>query len=126
MADPHKAPHAPGYVPNPRYSQEDWDEVSDNPELTQEQLANAKPFAEAFPGLAASIAKRGPQKAPTKVPTSIRLAPDVLAALRATGPGWQSRISEILREALLTRTPKRVKGRRRVVRRVSRPAKKTA
>ena len=131
MADPRKAPHAPGYEPNPHYTQEDWDEVSDHPEATDEELANAKPFADAFPDLAASIAKRGPQKAPTKVPTSIRLDPDIIAAFKTTGRGWQSRINEALRDtlqrdALQTRAPKRVKRRRRVFRRVSPSAKKTA
>ena len=64
MADPsYKALHAPGYVPDPRYSQVDWDEVSDNPELTDEQFAKAKPFAQVFP----ELAKRRPRKAPTKI-----------------------------------------------------------
>jgi uncharacterized protein (DUF4415 family) len=112
MTDPRKAPQAPGYVPNPHYTQEDWDEVSDNPELTDEQLAEMKPFAEAFPELAASIAKRGPQKAPTKVATSIRLDPDVIEGFKATGGGWQSRINEALRKALRTRAPKPSTGSR--------------
>jgi uncharacterized protein (DUF4415 family) len=41
--------------------------------------------------------KRGPQKAPRKVPVSIRLSPDVVSAFRASGAGWQSRVDEILR-----------------------------
>jgi hypothetical protein len=32
-------------------------DVSDNPELTKADFARAKPFAEVFPGLAASIRK---------------------------------------------------------------------
>jgi uncharacterized protein (DUF4415 family) len=31
---------------------------------------------------------------------SLRLDPDVVARFRATGPGWQSRINEVLREHL--------------------------
>jgi uncharacterized protein (DUF4415 family) len=31
---------------------------------------------------------RGPQKAPTKILTTIWLDPDVLEGLRATGKGW--------------------------------------
>ncbi len=122
MADPYKAPHAAGYVPNPHYTQEDWDEVSDNPASTDEELAQAKPFAEAFPELAKSIAKRGPQKAPTKVPTSIRLAADVVAALKATGPGWQTRVSDILRKALRANVPKSVRAPRGAI--AKRAAKK--
>ena len=40
---------------------------------------------------------RGPQKSPTKVKVSIRLSPDVLDALRASGDGWQSRVDDALR-----------------------------
>ena len=40
---------------------------------------------------------RGPQKAPTKVLTSLRLDADVLAFFRAQGPGYQSRINDALR-----------------------------
>lgn len=122
MTDPHKAPRARGYVQNPHYTQEDWDEVSDNPESTDEELAQAKPFAEAFPELAKSIARRGPQKAPTKVPVSIRLAPDVLAALKATGPGWQSRVSELLRKAL--RPPRAKRTTRRASHKSGAPARR--
>ncbi len=43
---------------------------------------------------------RGPQKAPTKVPTTIRLDPDVLEGLRATGKGWQTRANAVLRDWL--------------------------
>jgi len=43
---------------------------------------------------------RGPQKAPTKVLTTIRLDADVLAYFRATGRGYQSRINEELRKAI--------------------------
>ena len=49
------------------YSQKDLRDVSDNPELTKADFARAKPFAEAFPDLAASIRKgRGPNRAPPK------------------------------------------------------------
>jgi uncharacterized protein (DUF4415 family) len=42
---------------------------------------------------------RGPQKAPTKVLTTIRLDADVIAFFRAQGSGYQSRINETLRRA---------------------------
>lgn len=32
---------------------------------------------------------------------TIRLDPDVLAKLREAGPGWQARVSDILRKAVL-------------------------
>jgi uncharacterized protein (DUF4415 family) len=86
-----------------KYTQADWNDVADNPELTAEQLAQAKPFAEVFPELAARMRRRGPQKAVKKVSTTIRLSPEVVAHFRATGKGWQSRIDEALRKLIATR-----------------------
>jgi uncharacterized protein (DUF4415 family) len=40
----------------------------------------------------------GSVKAAPKVQTAIRFDPDVLAVLKATGPGWQTRVNTILRE----------------------------
>ncbi len=40
---------------------------------------------------------RGPQKAPTKVSTTLRIDADVLAFFRALGPGYQTRMNEALR-----------------------------
>jgi uncharacterized protein (DUF4415 family) len=40
---------------------------------------------------------RGPQKAPTKVLTSLRIDADVIAFFRSQGPGYQSRINDALR-----------------------------
>jgi uncharacterized protein (DUF4415 family) len=36
----------------------------------------------------------------SKEPVKLRLDPDVLAALRATGDGWQTRINEMLQASL--------------------------
>jgi uncharacterized protein (DUF4415 family) len=80
------------------YSARDMREVSDNPEWTKEDFAKAKPFAEVFPELAASIRRgRGPNKAPTKRLVSLRLSGQVIEAYKAKGPGWQSRIDADLR-----------------------------
>jgi len=76
-------------------------------ELTAQDAALALPFS-ALPqaeqatllSLASEARKRGPQKAPRKVPISIRLSPDVAEGLRATGEGWQSRADEVLRNWL--------------------------
>src|SRR5262245_58796491 len=43
---------------------------------------------------------RGPQKAPTKVLTAIRLDADVIAFFRSSGPGYQTRINEVLRKSV--------------------------
>jgi uncharacterized protein (DUF4415 family) len=80
------------------YTDADWAEVSDNPEWTAEDFAKAVPFAVAFPELAATIRRRGVQKAPTKVSTTIRLSPEVLDHFRGSGSGWQSKIDRALKE----------------------------
>lgn len=43
----------------------------------------------------------GSVAASTKQAVKLRLDPDVLAALRASGAGWQTRVNAILREAVL-------------------------
>ena len=82
------------------YTDADMAEVSDNPEWTPEMRARARPFAEVFPELAASIRRtRGPQKAPTKTPINLRLDQDVIDHFKAGDPGWQVRMGEALRAA---------------------------
>ena len=44
---------------------------------------------------------RGPQKAPVKEVISVRLDLDLVERLRESGPGWQSRMNETLRKAVL-------------------------
>jgi uncharacterized protein (DUF4415 family) len=80
------------------YDKADWQAVSDNPKLTDEQISRAMPFAEALPELAGSIRRgRGPNKAPTKKLVSLRLSGEVIEKYKAGGPGWQSRIDQDLR-----------------------------
>jgi len=76
----------------------------DAPEATDEQMARARPFAEEFPVLAEALRKNvggRPRSANPKVPVSIRLDRDVVARFKATGPGWQSRMNDILRREIL-------------------------
>lgn len=49
--------------------------------------------------------RRGVQKAPTKVPTTIRFDADVLAELKASGRGWQTRVNDAVREWLKAHSP---------------------
>jgi uncharacterized protein (DUF4415 family) len=60
---------------------------ADNPAWTEEMLC--KPVLRRG---------RGPQEAPTKVLTSMRLDADVLAFFKSQGSGYQSRINETLRK----------------------------
>jgi uncharacterized protein (DUF4415 family) len=72
---------------------------ADNPEWTKEKFDRSIGFHQLPPALQQALkrGKRGPQKAPTKELISVRLSPDVLSALRATGEGWQTLIDETLR-----------------------------
>lgn len=65
-------------------------------ELTDEELAGLRPFAEVYPEL---VRRRGPQRAPTKMQVSIRLDRDVVDRFRRDGPGWQARMNQALRDA---------------------------
>ena len=48
---------------------------------------------------ASATVQRGRPKADvTKVSTTIRLDPDIIAAFKADGSGWQSRINDALRK----------------------------
>jgi uncharacterized protein (DUF4415 family) len=83
------------------------DEDGEVREITSEDVARFKPFS-ALPAseqkVLLKLGKRGPQKAPKKVPISIRLSLDVAEGLRATGNGWQGRADEALRSWLARQT----------------------
>lgn len=60
---------------------------------------DAKPLTDAEWQAAKPHARVGrPPKADAKVAVKLRLDPDLLAVLKATGPGWQTRANRILRE----------------------------
>ncbi len=73
----------------------------DSPEATDEQLAQARPFAEVFPDLAESIrrARGRPATGKAKKTVSIRLDPEVVEKFKATGPGWHRLINDVLKAA---------------------------
>ena len=48
---------------------------------------------------------RGPNRQPVKEQVAVRYSQDVLAAFRATGAGWQTRMDAALRDWLKTHTP---------------------
>lgn len=56
--------------------------------------------------LCRSRGKRGPQKAPRKVATAIRLSPEVIEFFKSGGSGWQTRMDEALREYVKTHSPR--------------------
>jgi uncharacterized protein (DUF4415 family) len=79
----------------------------DNPEWTREMIAKARPAKEVLPKIfgartAATMLKpRGRPKSPdSKIAISLRLLPDTLARWKATGPGWQTRMANVLSESV--------------------------
>ncbi|MFN3526563.1 MAG: BrnA antitoxin family protein [Paracoccus sp. (in: a-proteobacteria)] len=74
----------------------------DAPEATDEQIAQARPFGEAFPALSDAMRKNAggrPKAENPKVAVSLRLDQDVVARFKASGPGWQTRMNSALRDA---------------------------
>jgi len=74
----------------------DRDEV---PEMTKADFRHAVPLREAMPDVADAF-KRGrgrPKSESPKERVSLRLPPEILAAYRATGEGWQGRIERTLK-----------------------------
>ncbi len=110
-----------GKRPNPELIDDD------NPELTDDWFARARPATEVLVEQfgAEAVAhllkpKRGrPLKPARKRAINIRLSPEVLEHFRATGRGWQTRVDEVLKSHVV-RGAKRAPARRRSVRRSAR------
>lgn len=77
---------------------------SDNPEWTAQDIRTSVPLSGLSTTLQAKLRGRGPQKAPPKISTTIRLSPEVVQAFRAGGVGWQTRIDAALKDWLRTHT----------------------
>ncbi len=93
-------------------TQKAWTDPDDAPELTDEFFERGKrhigtqPVSREAYVQAVRAPRRGrpvgTTKADAKVSITIRFDADVLAALRATGPGWQTRVNEVLRALFVT------------------------
>ncbi|OJU89148.1 MAG: hypothetical protein BGO13_11760 [Burkholderiales bacterium 66-5] len=70
---------------------------ADNPEWSAPEVAHALRADQLPAPLRAKLGGR-PEAAATKVAVKLRLDPDLLVVLRATGDGWQTRVNRILRE----------------------------
>ncbi len=84
----------------------------DNPEWTAQDMARARPAKDVLPELfgakAAKVMLRPRGRPPAEVVKdriTIRLSPDVTAAFRASGDGWQTRIDAALKDWLRTHSP---------------------
>jgi uncharacterized protein (DUF4415 family) len=79
------APDVPVFDPdNPPTQPGDWDSAIVSHSLTElrEKLAERH--------------RRGPGKRTAKLQVTLRIAPEILARWKATGPGWQTRMVERL------------------------------
>ena len=81
----------------------------DNPEWSEREIAMARPASEVLPelfGTQATNAMLKPRGRPhadvVKDRITIRLSPDVTAAFRASGDGWQTRMDAALKDWLRT------------------------
>lgn len=74
----------------------------DNPEWTEADFARAKRGDEIPAHILAAFpkSKGGRPKGSNKETVTLRIDKDVVAKLRASGPGWQSRINELLRQSV--------------------------
>jgi len=71
----------------------------DNPRTTETEWKNSF-FSHSYKELRENIARhRGQQKALTKVSTTVRFDPEVLAAFKGMGKGWQTKMNNALRVA---------------------------
>ena len=81
------------------YTEDDVEEVLDNPEWTEEDFAQARPFPQVFPDLAKRLRGTRTQKHAKKL-VSLKLDADVIDRFRSGGRDWQERINEVLRKAV--------------------------
>lgn len=78
----------------------EWHDPDDAPELTDEFFEQADEF------VGEKLVRRGrPRAENRKVALTVRYDADIVAAFRATGQGWQSRMNAALRDWLKTHSP---------------------
>ncbi len=76
-------------------------------ELTDEDFKHFRPSSEVIPEIIEALERmrgeRGPQKSPVKERVGMRLDADIVRHFRDTGPGWQSRVNDVLRAHLVSK-----------------------
>lgn len=74
---------------------------ADDAPLTDKELRTARPLHQADPDLAKAIKRsRGRPEGRSKKTVHISLDADIVASLRKSGKGWQTRLNEMLRVAM--------------------------
>lgn len=88
------------------YTKEDWDEASDNPPLTEEEIKSLRPAKDVLPPaffteLEKARTTRGrPRIDNPKEAVTLRLDPDVVATFKANGKNWRANMNDALRKAV--------------------------
>jgi uncharacterized protein (DUF4415 family) len=79
----------------------------DNPEWTAATFRRARPAKDVLPALVGATAAKALLRPRGRPPTgkarqsiSLRVPPETLARWKATGPGWQTRMVELLEKAV--------------------------
>jgi uncharacterized protein (DUF4415 family) len=81
---------------NKRATRKNWVDPDDAPELNDAFFERADEYR------GRKRVRRGrPKSVAPKQPVKLRLDPDLLAALRATGAGWQTRVNDALRATFI-------------------------
>ena len=82
---------------NKQIIKSEWVDPDDAPEQTATDFARADVY------VGERLVRRGRpvSTSPLKSATTIRFDADVLSALKASGPGWQTRVNAIVRAAVL-------------------------
>ena len=85
---------------NKHATHSEWIDPDDAPELTDEFFEQADEY------IGDKLIRRGRPKAEqTKLALTVRYDADIVAAFKATGKGWQTRMNEALRDWLKTHSP---------------------
>lgn len=99
-------------LPNTNHA---WVDPDETPELTGDEMdrpdsvwrigERVVPPEEGKAAFRAALRRGRPKANITKESLTVRYDADIVAAFRASGPGWQSRMNAALREWLETHTP---------------------
>ncbi|HRH13951.1 MAG TPA: BrnA antitoxin family protein [Azonexus sp.] len=85
---------------NKHATHSEWIDPDDAPELTDEFFEQADEY------IGDKLIRRGRPKAEqTKLALTVRYDADIVAAFKATGKGWQTRMNEALRDWLKSHSP---------------------
>ncbi len=85
---------------DPGYTRAGLDAVFKNPEWTQDDLAQARPFHVLFSALAGTLLESDELAPGGEDHAPVAIDRDLLDRFRAGGPGWETRLNDALRRAL--------------------------